>query len=910
MQKINDYRIINKIYESNNSIVYHVYKQNAEIQYILKLLATEYPSQPQLLAYHNEYKILQQINSDNVIRAYELGKFEGKYFIILEDIKGLSLKELLKDNFFTFEQKLKLSIQIANAIAQVHSQNIIHKDINPSNIIYSIKSEQLKLIDFGLSTILQRETPVLQSPSSIQGTLPYLSPEQTGRMNRFLDYRTDFYSFGATLYELFTRQQPFEAQDPMELVHCHLAKIPISPYKVNGDIPQAISDIIMKLMSKTVEERYQSAWGIKNDLEQCLQQWQTQKVVFRFPLAQKDISHKLQIPQKLYGREKQIETLFNCFQNTIETSTANLMLVSGHSGIGKTVLIKEIYKPLTQQHGYFIHGKFDQLQRNTPYTAIIQSLKSLMRQLLTEDSMQLAKWRQSILEKLGDNGQLIIDVIPEVETIIGAQPAMRKLPPQEAKNRFHLTFQNFLSIFCNQAHPLVIFLDDLQWADNSSLHLIQAILEHNQYLFIICAYRDNEVDANHPLMDLIAKIEATGIQITNLKLTALDFDSINQLVADTLNKDTKDTASLSQLIQDKTDGNPFFINELLNSLYQKEILNFIPNEQQWRWDVQRIKNLQITENVVNLVMDKVQSLSTQIQHILQFASCIGNGFEVNTLSIITEIEATDLTEYLIQATNDGLLINTDKSYQFIHDKVQQGIYSSIFEAQRNEIHYKIGRLLYQHFSTESQYLFDIVDHLNFGSSFITTHEEKRQLIILNLQVGKKAKQAAAYKEALNYLQQAMDILAGFDCWQIDYALTLEVYHEAIEVAFLSGDLIKMKTLSQTTLQQAQTVLDMVHVYDVNIQAFAIQRKLLEAIEMGKDILAQLDESFPKNVKPVHILTNLIKTKLLLSRKQIESLRQLPRMHNPGKLMLEIIEVQSGSYLEEDDIVRYEDIYKR
>src|SRR5919202_130112 len=574
--EIAGYQLLVQIYESANSLVYRGKGKPDNKTVILKLLKEDYPTPQELTQYKQEYEIIRNLNTDGVVKAYGLESYQRTLVIILEDFGGESLKQWLnqpvgRQGKISLPEFLNIAINAADSLGNIHAANIIHKDINPTNIVFNPETGIIKIIDFGISTVLSRENPTLKNPNVLEGTLAYMSPEQTGRMNRTLDYRSDFYSLGVTFYELLTGRLPFETTDALELVHCHIAKQPVPPHQLNPEIPKVVSDIVMKLMAKTAEERYQSAWGLKADLEKCLTQLQANGNVTAFPLASSDISDKFQIPQKLYGREAEVETLLAAFervatggigrwgdgemgrwgkkntQSLILNSQSpvprpkskirppqspltkggqrgvEMMLVAGYSGIGKSALVAEIYKPITRQRGYFISGKFDQFQRNIPYYAVVTAFKSLVQQLLTEGEAQLKQWKEKLLAAFGSNGQIIIDVIPEVELIVGQQPPVEELGPAQSQNRFNRVFQRFIRVFCSKEHPLVIFLDDLQWADSATLKLIELMMtdEEMQYLFLIGAYRDNEVYPTHPLMITLDGLRQVGTIINQITLSPL-----------------------------------------------------------------------------------------------------------------------------------------------------------------------------------------------------------------------------------------------------------------------------------------------------------------------------------------------------------------------------------------------------
>ncbi len=519
MINIKGYVIQEEIFQGANSSVYRALRQSDNQSVILKRLREDYATAAELLRYRQEYAILKNFSqTKGVIHAHGLEQHQNMPFLILEDFDGQSLRQLYAKQSLTIPHFLSLASQFCEILAEVHTANVIHKDINPGNFLLNPTTQQLKLIDFGIATCLPRENPILNNPEHLEGTLPYLSPEQTGRMNRSLDYRTDLYSLGVTYYELLTGQLPFDAADPLEIVHSHIAKLPRPLNTINPHIPKILSDIVIKLMAKNADDRYQSALGVKHDLEICLTHLDRLSYC-HFDLAQQDISGKFHLPQQLYGREKEIEILWQVFER-VSQGLAELLLIAGYSGIGKTALVQELYKPMTAKRGNFIAGKFDQFQRNVPYSAVVSAFRNLIQQLLTTSATQLAQWQKKLKTALGPNGQVIVDIIPEIELIIGEQPVVPTLSPVEAQTRFNLVFQNFIKIFCAAEHPLVIFLDDLQWADAASLQLLTVMMNNIPYLLVIGAYRDNEVSATHPLMVTLAEIQKTEATLQIVTLSA------------------------------------------------------------------------------------------------------------------------------------------------------------------------------------------------------------------------------------------------------------------------------------------------------------------------------------------------------------------------------------------------------
>ncbi|HEY9669072.1 MAG TPA: serine/threonine-protein kinase PknK, partial [Coleofasciculaceae cyanobacterium] len=943
------------------SIVFRGIREEDNQAVILKFLKEDYPTPEEIGRYKQEYQITRNLNCEGVVRAYSLEKYQNTLVIIFEDFGGESLKILMNNQAFALREFLFLGIKITEILREVHSNHIIHKDINSSNIVFNPYTKQLKIIDFGISTILSRENPTIKNPNILEGTLAYISPEQTGRMNRLLDYRTDFYSLGATFYELLTNQFPFETTDAMELVHSHIAKQPVPPHELNPDIPKPVSEIVMKLLAKTAEERYQSAWGIKADLEECLFQLQNNNRISQFPLGLYDISDKFQIPQKLYGREAEVEILLAAFERvsgegiggeedtqdmktrergnagnekrsasvsllpTLDCSLpakSEMMLVSGYSGIGKSALVQEIYKPITKRRGYFISGKFDQFQRDIPYSAIVSAFSNLVRQLLTETEASLAQWREKLLAAFGANGQVIINVIPEVELIVGKQPEVPELAAAEAQNRFNLVFQNFIRVFTQAEHlltkaPVVMFIDDLQWADVASLKLMKLLMSapDSQYLFFIGAYRDNEVYPAHPLMLTVNEIREAGVRVEQIYLSPLDLFNVNQLISDTLKCSPDQTISLAELVLSKTGGNPFFLQEFLKSLYTEKLirLNFIPLSQggrqgRWQWDLEQIKAQGITDNVVELMAGKIQKLSAATQRVLQLAAAIGNQFGLETLAIVYEKPQKETAANLQEAIANNLILPigdayksievdiiahssletnqqlTRIEYKFSHDRIQQAAYSLIPSKDKQAVHLKVGQLLLQNTPQQlrEQKIFDIVNQLNFGIELIAVPTEREQLAQLNLIAGKKAKASAAYESAWNYLKLGINCLSA-DSWQSQYDLTLALYVEAAEAASLSGSFDEMDRFASVVLQQGKTLLDKVKVYEIKIQGYTAHNKPLEAVKTALSVLTILGIRFPKKPNKLHIIFDLMRTKIGLAGKRIEDLIDLPEMTDPYKL---------------------------
>ena len=903
------YRISEELYNGSRTLVYRGVRETDSLPVVTKLLKNPYPSFSELLSFRNQYTIAKNLNSPLIVQTYSLESYQNGYALVMEDFGGISLKDYFTSPGMQYiassEEFLEIAIALCNTLDVLYRERIIHKDIKPANILINPETKQVKLIDFSIASLLPRETQTLINPNVLEGTLAYISPEQTGRMNRGIDYRTDFYSLGVTFYELLTGVLPFQSNDPMELVHSHIAKPAPLVHEINPQIPSVISEIVSKLMAKNAEDRYQSALGLKFDLENCLYQLQVGGIIKGFQIAQRDVCDRFIIPDKLYGRETEVETLLQAFER-VSTGATEMMLVAGFSGIGKTVVVNEVHKPIIKKRGYFIKGKYDQFQRNIPFSAFVQAFRDLMGQLLTESDAQIQQFKTNILAAVGDNGQVIIEVIPELERIIGQQPPATELSGTAAQNRFNLLFQKFTQVFTSEKHPLVMFLDDLQWADSASLMLIQLLMADTKHLFLIGAYRDNEVNSAHPLMLTLNDIQKTAATINTITLAPLSQLQVNQLVADTL-KSTKDSAlPVSQLVFQKTQGNPFFAIQFLKALHQDGLIEFNFESGYWQCDITQINQQAVTDDVVKFMVFQLRRLPQSTQNVLQLAACIGNQFDLATLAIVWESSEIETAASLWKALQEGLILpisdvykfyqgenhdrlalstgNTNKQlakYRFLHDRVQQAAYSLIPDNQKQATHLKIGQLLLENSSQieQEEKLFDIVGHLNLGQELIAQSNEREALARLNLAAGYKAKNSTAYAAARVYLQTGIELLT-VNCWHDRYELTLSLYVAAAEAAYLNADFDGMEQIAVQVLQSAQTILDKVKIYEIQIAAQTAQSRLLEAIAVGRDALKQLGVELPIEPNNAEIGKALQVLASQLASKRIEELADLPAMTDP------------------------------
>ncbi len=896
---LTNYQIGNLIHESERTVVYRGVAKTDGQPVVIKLLRSEFPSFNELVQFRHQYTIAKNLQIEGIVKPLALLNYQNGYALIMPDFGGISLAEYyqnLSPQTKDISQFLDIGIKIAEIIYQLHQNRIIHKDIKPANILINPKTQQVKIIDLSISTLLPKETQTIQTPNVLEGTLAYISPEQTGRMNRGIDYRSDFYSLGVTFYELLTGTLPFNSEDPLELIHAHIAE---SPEPIGYICPQPISDIILKLMAKNAEDRYQNALGLKYDLEKCLAQYQDQEKIKPFVLGERDLCDRFLIPEKLYGRETEVQTLLDTFERVAQ-GTSELMLVAGFSGIGKTAVVNEVHKPIVRQRGYFIKGKFDQFNRNIPFSAFVQAFRDLMGQLLSETDEELANWKIRILEVVGDSGQVLIDVIPELELIIGTQPSATELSGAAAQNRFNLLFQKFIAIFTNPEHPLIIFLDDLQWADLASLNLMMMLVGEGKsgYLLLIGAYRDNEVFPAHPLMLTLVELQKQAAAISTITLAPLSTSQINQLVAETLSCSYQLAQPLTELVYQKTRGNPFFTTQFLKGLYEDELIIFNANLGYWECDLVKVRDATLTDDVVEFMASRLQKLPQAAQNVLKLAACIGNQFDLETLAIVSELPVETVATDLWHTLREGVIIPmtetykffqlqerdeqyTDHvlvSYRFLHDRVQQAAYSLIPEDRKQITHYNIGKLLLTKISSKAreESIFEVVNQLNYGKSLMTDRQECDELATLNLLACRKARNATAYQAGIEYANIGLALL-GENAWQRQYETTLALHELGAELASLCGDLNMMDEFIETVIEQAHSFLEKVNVYLIRIFSHASQNKLAEVLKIGQTLLQKLDIILPALPTQNDIQQAIQEIDILIEGRKIEEFIHLPLM---------------------------------
>jgi histidine kinase len=750
------------IFESEESLIYTETTNSGK--QIIKVMRSEFPTADQTLRFNNEYEYTVNLTIPGIRKAIAKKKEEDHNVLVLEYIEGVTLEEAFqKTSFDRLGAVLDLFIKIAFSLGKLHEKGIIHKDINGSNILWDTIKEAPVIIDFGISCQLDLISSNVGNPEKVKGTLSHMSPEQTGRLNRQIDNRSDLYALGVTMFILLTGEHPFKSKDPLELVHMHIAIPAPAVHDINPEMPEMLSVIIGKLMAKNADDRYQTAFGLVHDLKLCLEQYNSKRKIDVFETGLEDFSGHFRIPQKLYGRYDELKTIYKSFERVCK-GNSEFLLVSGYSGIGKSALIMELYKPITEYKGFFAKGKFDQYQRNIPYFAIMQAFNEFCNLLLTENSDKLSKWKNNILEALGGSGSIMTAFIPALEKIIGKQPEVSRLEAQESQNRFRLVLHKFLNAVTKPEHPLVLFIDDLQWADAASLGLIQSLIcdTTNHYLMIIGAYRDNEVTAAHPLMNMVNLALKDGAHLNTVELKPLREEHIFQLIKDSLLASDAIVQELTEIIYSKTQGNAFFTIEFLRSLQQYGLIKYNFDKKRWDVNFEAIHKRGISNNVVDLLVSKISFLPGETCNALKFASCIGAVFSMQTLSFILGTDVKSTLKVLWEAIRLGMLRPVGDSYQYVgfseedtmpeveiefaHDRIQQAFYSLMSDEKHKEVHLQIARLLFRH--TEDNNLFGMVNHFNEALTLINDEQERRDVCELNFRAGVQARNSSAYQPAL------------------------------------------------------------------------------------------------------------------------------------------------------------------
>jgi predicted ATPase/transcriptional regulator with GAF, ATPase, and Fis domain len=850
--------------------------------------AAEQPSPQNARLLEHEYSLAAELDEAWAAKPLALTRHQGRTVLILKDPGGECLDRVLErnqDRPLDLTRFLRIAIALTKTLGQVHGQGLIHKDIKPANVLVDGDND-VWLTGFGIASQLPHERQAPAPPEIIAGTLAYMAPEQTGRMNRSIDTRSDLYSLGVTFYQMLTGALPFAAADPMEWVHCHIARKPVPPGERLKTVPATVSDLILKLLAKAAEDRYQTAAGLERDLRRCFASWEAEQRIAAFPLGQRDTSDRLLIPEKLYGREREIETLLAAFDRVVTTGRPELVLVSGYPGVGKSAVVNELHKALVPPRGLFASGKYDQYKRDIPYATLAQAFQGLIRPLLGQSESELAGWRDALSEALGANARLVIDVVPELKLLIGEQPPVVELPPQQAQSRLQQLLRRFLGVFARAEHPLALFLDDLQWLDAATLDVLGGLLTQDdvQQLLVIGAYRDNEVDSAHPLMRKLGAIRKEGALVQEMSLAPLTREDLERLIADTFSCASRRAGPLAQLVHEKTGGNPFFAIQFISALAEEGLLHFDHDKARWRWELDRIHAKGYSDNVVDLMVGKLTRLPSETQAALQQLACLGNVTEMTMLSIVLGKSSEEVREDLWDAVRLELVEDLKGSYKFIHDRVQEAAYSLIPKPLRAEVHLRIGRLLATHTPVEKreEAIFEIVNQLNRGAALITSRDEREQLAELNLIAGQRARATTAYASALTYLTTGAALLPK-DSWELRPELTFALELRRGECEFLTGALAEAEQrLAALSSRPANTV-ERATIACLRVDLYTTLDRGSRAITVGLDCLRHLGIDWSPHPTAEEARREYERIWLQLGGRATESLIDLPLMSDPASL---------------------------
>ncbi|MDC3952970.1 AAA family ATPase [Polyangium jinanense] len=882
MFEIAGYSTDELLFEEGQTALYRAHRQRDGLRVVLKTLRRERPTPDQHARLRHEYEISHDLDIPAAIRAYALDTSTARPVLVLEDVAGVSLEQLLGEPMRE-DRFLSLAARITGALSELHARQIVHRSIRPGCIFVLGEDGDVKLGDFSRAFVLRHDEGPVAESQGIAGALPYMSPEQARRATR-VDGRADLYSLGVIFYEMLTGALPFSAQDTLEWIHCHMAQQPRAPAARVPTIPAIVSDIVLKLLAKDPEDRYQSARGLEADLLRCLSQWQEQQRIEPFSLGEIDVPERLRLARRLYGRDAELAALKAAFERVALHGRPELVLISGFSGVGKSTLVGELRRSVIQRNSFFAAGKFDLVMRERPYAIFSQALGELVQKLLGEPEKQIQAWRRRILDALGPNARLMTELVPRLSLIVGEQATVPELPPTEAQGRFRRVLWKLLAIFGTAGHPLVLFLDDLQWVDTASRELIEHLMIHpdTQHLSLLGAYRDNEVGAAHPLARMIGAITEAGACVQMIHLAPLDIPQVEALLVDALHASRDEVAPLGRLIHEKTAGNPFFVNQFLTSLYHEGLLRFDASARAWRWDTERIHEKGYTDSVADLMAAKLMRLSPDTRDVLMLAACAGHQVDMRTLSVITGVTEESLERLLWEPLEGGLLLQRGNLVSFTHDRVQQAAYALVPAERRGDIHLQIGRhLLREAGSPADDRAFDLANHFNLGAERITDPRERETAAALDHAAGRKAHGATAYGAAADYYAAGISLLSlSPDAWACRYDLMWSLHLGRAECRFLAGSPDEAETLLMPLLGQARSRFDMASVHRMLTELHITRSRFPEATQSCLASLALFGVHISPHPSREEVDAAYAAVWVELGERSIESLLEQPPMVDP------------------------------
>ncbi len=922
MTVVPGYHIDSTLYESRWTVVYRARRQEDQHRVALKLLRRDYPDAEETARIRQEYELASRVHSSGVPRPVELVRVGNGYALAMEAPDALSLDQQNLFGKLALPTFLGLAQRLASHLADIHAARIVHMDISPSNVLWDRRSGAAWIVDFDISRRLASDSNAIPNSGQILGTLAYMSPEQTGRMNRSIDTRADIYGLGALLYHLLTGRLPFDCEDPLALVHAHIAQEPAPAHVLLPSVPRSVSAVLAKMLAKRVEERYQTARGVAVDLRRCLEAVEAGRPDAELELATEDLSSRFRLREQPYGREGELQTLVRLLDRVSAESRCELVLVAGEAGSGKSTLVSELNAATVARNGHFLTGKSSDGE-TTPYAAFIQAFSELVQHLLTAGVARMREWRERLLDAVGANGKIFIDLVPDLELIIGKQPEPPALPPAEARNRFNYTFLRLVRALCLPGHPQVIFLDDLQWADAGTLQLLELILTDPDisHLLLVGAYRDSDVGQWHSLSALLERLQRTRGPETHIRLTSLDVPTVARFVADSFHLEANTALALAEICRAKTNGNPYFLSQFLKSIHESEALHFEGQTGAWTCDLARIETMAITDNVVDLIVARIHRLTPGTQEVLKVAACIGSRFHASLVARTRDLDESLVLRSLEEGLLAGLLMASSgpnpqegraddscragvRTYHFTHDRVRHAAQSLFTEAEQEQCHLAIWRALSAE-RTDSQTfdVFEVVAHLNRGLRLVGDPDERLEAARLNLRAAQQSRRALATSAALDYVGRGLALLPD-DGWGQHYDLTLALHVAGLESAQLAQDWETLERYGQALFRHARLDTDRVRLHEARLALYASERRLVEALDEAVAGLALLGEKIPRKPGIPSILAGLMQTRRVVRGMAPDDFLSLPDMEDPRTLAVMRLILQAGepSYWSEPNLV--------